>query len=94
MDNTERNPTADEILFYRQMLMETSRNINEISRGWMKSLKIALAIVSITFGVVIISGFFICENIVNKYLAYAYAPDAIEQSNTNTNINKNTNENK
>lgn len=85
MDNTERNPT-DEILFYRQMLMETSR----ISKEWMKTLKIITTVLSI----VIICGFIVCGVIVNRYLSYAYAPDAIEQSNTNTNINTNTNENK
>lgn len=89
MENKELNQ-SEEIQFLRKALMETSK----ISYGWMKTLKIAIAVISIAFSIIIISGFIVCQNIVNKYLAYAYAPDAIEQSNTNTNINSNTNENK
>lgn len=82
----ENKQTYEEIQFYRKMLIETSK----ISKDWMKTLKTVIAVLSI----VIICGFIVCGFVVNRYLAYAYTPDAIEQSNTNTNVNTNVNENK
>lgn len=79
------NNTNEEIQFYRKMLVETCN----ISKDWLKTLKIII----FSLSMVLVVGIIACSIVCNIYLRLAYDTEGYEKNNTTTNINRNINEN-